>query len=90
LWLNLDATEAPSLFASDANEYVLASLAESDQESPPWLQDGNSNCHGAERREESPLDLVPATVDEEEILNRGEDGDDGELKDTFLYKMGGS
>ncbi|KAK0621360.1 hypothetical protein B0T17DRAFT_286091 [Bombardia bombarda] len=81
IWLGLDASDPPSLFLSDTHNYVLASLAEPDQDELPWGYRGSSsNVHdgddGGARREESPLELVPAA----------EEDDGSELEDTFVYK----
>ncbi|KAK5664163.1 hypothetical protein OQA88_378 [Cercophora sp. LCS_1] len=77
-WLALDTSSPPSLFLSDAQNYLLASVAELDQ-TPPWGDHGSpeipSVARVAREREESPLELVPA-----------EEGDDSELEDTFVHK----
>ncbi len=82
-WLSLDASKPPSLFLSDTKNYVLASLAELDQGSPPWGDYGSPRVIGdsAARREESPLELVPAT--DADIRDCE---DDSELEDTFVHK----
>jgi len=76
-WLGIDEASPVSLFLSDAQNYMLASLADPDQGLLPWS--GHSNAGHTERtsRDESPLELVPA---EEE----GED--DSEMEDTFIHK----
>jgi WD40 repeat protein len=90
LWLGRDTSISPSLFLSDAQNYVLASLIELDQGSPPW-GDGigvtglTGNARGA-MREESPLELVPAADNGTESLGLGQDEDDSELEDTFIHK----
>jgi hypothetical protein len=89
LWLAADASNSPSLFLSDAQNYVLASLVELDQGSPPW---GGQNDHGlasvarATVLEESPLELVPAAEAGLDILGAGQDDDYSELEDTFINK----
>jgi len=81
LWLGLDASCPPSLFLSDAQNYLLASLTEPDQETLPW-----DNLAGSDiRRAESPLELVPAEDAELEALDVGEE-DNSELEDTFVHK----
>ncbi|KAH8909802.1 WD40 repeat-like protein [Coniochaeta sp. PMI_546] len=81
-WLCLDDSEAPSLFFSDGQNYVLASVAESDQDVPYW-QDGD----GVEaQRQESPLELVPAAGPEGPGLDEEDDDDVSELEDTFVHK----
>lgn len=90
LWLGRDTSSSPSLFLSDAQNYVLASLIELDQGSPPWgdcigVTGLTGNARGA-MREESPLELVPATDNGTESLGLGQDEDDSELEDTFIHK----
>lgn len=83
VWLRLEDSETPSVFFSDDQNYVLASLADSDQEAPYW-QDGSS---AAAHREESPLELVPAGADvDDPVLNHEDDEDVSELEDTFIHK----
>ncbi|KAK0646624.1 hypothetical protein B0T16DRAFT_458523 [Cercophora newfieldiana] len=83
LWLGRDTSSSPSLFLSDAQNYVLASLIELDQGEPPWGDDygvtGLTGDGRATMREESPLELVPAA-------DIGHDEDDSELEDTFIHK----
>ncbi|KAK4192130.1 hypothetical protein QBC35DRAFT_264328 [Podospora australis] len=87
-WLGLDIASAPSLFFSDAHNYMLACLTESDQVQPPWggqasLEPG----YVAETREESPLELVPAGEAGPDAANFTEDeGEYSELEDTFVHK----
>ncbi|KAK1751870.1 hypothetical protein QBC47DRAFT_78049 [Echria macrotheca] len=84
LWLSTDASSPPSLFLSDAQNYVLASLVELDQGSPPWGDHGSPGITidtGAFQRDESPLELVPA-VD----AHSGGGDDSSELEDTFIHK----
>ncbi|KAK0711344.1 hypothetical protein B0H67DRAFT_646721 [Lasiosphaeris hirsuta] len=88
-WLALDTSSPPSLFVSDAQNYVLASLVELDQGPPPWGDHGIGSPELelvggsiAARREESPLELVPAA----DLDLVGDDEDDSELEDTFVYK----
>jgi len=90
LWLGRDTSSSPSLFLSDAQNYVLASLIELDQGSPPWGDDyGATGLTGDARatmREESPLELVPATENGTGGFSVGHDEDDSELEDTFIHK----
>ncbi|KAK3333181.1 WD40-repeat-containing domain protein [Cercophora scortea] len=86
-WIGVDSSSPPSLFFSDAQSYVLASLSDPNPDSLPWgdreiIEQGDPMI-----REESPLELVPAPEADLGGLD-GEEGDDGsELEDTFLYKQ---
>ncbi|OIW33584.1 WD40 repeat-like protein [Coniochaeta ligniaria NRRL 30616] len=80
-WLCLDDSETPSLFFSDGQNYVLASVAESDQDVPYWQGGGG----GEAQRQESPLELVPAAGSADPYLEE-EDEDVSELEDTFIHK----
>jgi len=82
-WLGCEASKSPSIFFSDGLSYMLASLAESDQESPPWQDRAGVEWNSEARREESPLELVPANTQYPD----DEDEDDSELDDTFHYKQ---
>ncbi|KAJ4304203.1 hypothetical protein N0V88_001816 [Collariella sp. IMI 366227] len=86
-WLGLEASDTPSVFFSDAQNYALASLCEPDRGPAPW---GDPTIPGprllSERREESPLELVPASRQRQEIPELEEDDDLSELEDTFVYK----
>jgi hypothetical protein len=92
LWLGRDTSSSPSLFLSDAQNYVLASLIELDQGSPPWGDDygvtGLAGDSRATMREESPLELVPAADIGADDLSIGHDEGDSELEleDTFIHK----
>ncbi|KAK3939905.1 WD repeat-containing protein WRAP73 [Diplogelasinospora grovesii] len=89
LWLDLDASSPPSVFYTDAQHYVLASLAslgDLDQDLPPWVDQGSAGRSGAGIREESPLELVPAAEARDEGFGEEEDDDSSELEDTFIYK----
>ena len=89
LWLALDASSPPTLFLSDAQNYVLSSLVELDEDSLPWGEYGSPvviSRLSTIRREESPLELVPAADAGTEALGSGDDGDDSELEDTFIHK----
>lgn len=83
LWLRRGETEAPSLFFSDSQNYVLASVTESDGDYPLWEDDGNAESF---QRDESPLELMPADTTDEPVLTEDEDGDASELEDTFVHK----
>ncbi|KAK3313473.1 hypothetical protein B0H66DRAFT_577481 [Apodospora peruviana] len=86
LWLGLHEESPASLFLSDSQNYMLASLAELDETSLPWGEQENPrHAEGGAMREESPLELVPATDVGMEALGVGED-DDSELEDTFIHK----
>ncbi|KAK4239611.1 hypothetical protein C8A03DRAFT_42766 [Achaetomium macrosporum] len=86
LWLGLAAPSPPSLFFSDAQNYVLACLGGTDQAPAPW---GDPEILGpafsAGEREESPLELVPASGTRPEVPELDED-DYSELEDTFVHK----
>ncbi|KAL2024636.1 hypothetical protein VTK56DRAFT_6837 [Thermocarpiscus australiensis] len=87
LWLGLDASNPPSIFISDAQNYVLACIGEVDQGLPPWGgQRSSERGVSRERREESPLDLIPASGTGPETLQIEEDDDYSELEDTFVHK----
>lgn len=90
LWLGFDTSSPPLLFFSDAQNYVLACLGETDQGPAPW---GAAEFHGpglaAERHEqceESPLHLVPASGTRPDVPDMEDDDDDSELEDTFVHK----
>lgn len=86
-WLGLGAEEPPTLFLSDAQNYILASSIESEDVEPPWGEHGTPELTGHERaarREESPLELVPA--DEATLQGVANDEDDSELEDTSVHK----
>lgn len=85
-WLGCDASKSPSVFFSDGLNYMFASLAESDQESPPWQDRTGVEWNSEARREESPLELVPATEMKSQY-GEEEDDDASELEDTFYYKQ---
>ncbi len=82
LWLCLDDSETPSLFFSDGQNYILASVAESDQEVPYWQDGGGVEA----QRQESPLELVPAAGAEDPYLVEEDDEDVSELEDTFIHR----
>lgn len=82
LWLCLDDSEAPSLFFSDGQNYVLASVTESDHERLFWQDGGGIET----QRQESPLELVPAAGSDDPYLDEEDDGDISELEDTFIHK----
>ncbi len=84
-WLNTEAGAAPTIFFSDAKNYVLASLAESDDASLPWPQVAAAGWSAGDHREESPLELVPAS--DRPVSRYGDRDEDGsELEDTFVHK----
>ena len=81
-WLNTEAGSAPTVFFSDAKNYVLASVADSDDASLPWSRAAAAGWGARNHREESPLELVPAPGS-----GYGEGDEDGsELEDTFVHK----
>jgi hypothetical protein len=81
-WLHLDESETPTLFFSDGQNYVLASLADSDQDLPCWQDRSGVDT----QRDESPLELVPAAGVDDPYLDGLDDEDASELEDTFLHK----
>ncbi|KAK3368123.1 hypothetical protein B0H63DRAFT_487741 [Podospora didyma] len=85
LWLGHDVSSPPAIFLSDARNYVLASLAESDQSSP-WGDQASPNPSTTGRREESPLELVPASETGQKTQDLEQDEEDSVLEDTFVYK----
>lgn len=88
LWLGLDASSVSCVFFSDTHSCVLACLGEADQSPPPWGSSANSAMSfSAERREESPLELVPASgIGSEDPVIEDNDDDGSELEDTFVHK----
>ncbi|KAK4137148.1 WD40 repeat-like protein [Trichocladium antarcticum] len=87
LWLGIDSSSSPSIFFSDAQNYVLACIGEADQGPPPWggLQRLQPRFP-AERREEPPLELVPAAVARPDAPEIDEEDDYSDLEDTFVHK----
>lgn len=89
-WLGAETSSHPSVFFSDAQNYVLAWLGETDQGPPPWGDYGPSRRHSfseeCKERDESPLDLVPASRTRPEVPDLDEDDDYSEMEDTFVFK----
>lgn len=75
-WLNLNGLEPGALFASDGRQYLLASLAVTEDETVPWLCDSESSTL---LNDNSPR-IMPAHTDDEY-----EEGA-SELDDTFCFK----
>lgn len=75
-WLGLEESAPISLFISDAQNYLLASLPDHDHDLLPWSRHPNTGHTDRTTREESPLELVPAR----------DEVDDSELEDTFVHK----
>lgn len=72
VWLDLHALEPGALFASDDKNYLLASLADNDDESVPWTPDnGDSNFSD--------------TTDNSTSANAYDD-EVSQLDDTFCFK----
>ncbi|KAL2257029.1 hypothetical protein VTK26DRAFT_760 [Humicola hyalothermophila] len=88
LWLGVGDSAPPSLFFSDAQNAILACLGEADQGVLPWGSPETLHPNlPAERREESPLELVPAAAARPEAPGiEDEDEDSSELEDTFVHK----
>lgn len=90
MWLDANALPL-SLFYSDGCEFAVATLDEDNGDLPPqplpWAEASTNPLPsflpveewtaGDGRREESPLELVPAEIDS---------GENSELEDTFHYK----
>jgi hypothetical protein len=90
LWLGLDTSNPPSVFFSDAQNYVLACLGDTDQGPAPWgdAEFTSPSLPGErhEQREESPLHLVPASGMRPDVPDLEDDDGCSELEDTFVYK----
>lgn len=84
-WLDCDASKSPAIFFSDSLNYMLASLADSDEESPPWQDRLGVEWNAETGREESPLELVPAADVNTQYIEE-EDEYASDLEDTFHYK----
>lgn len=76
VWLQIDGLEPGALFASDSSQYMLASLADDDDEPLPWIagdqQSGLLNGN-------SPR-VTTANID------NSSEGEISELDDTFCFK----
>lgn len=95
-WLNVDSP-TPTIFFSDSQDYILASVSDPDSSPLPW-QDAESrgfDIYG--KREESPLNLIEA--DEKRPYNRVNEvldeegmtslsGGSDEVDDTFQFRKG--
>jgi hypothetical protein len=102
-WLNtpshssasIPSSSAPSIFFSDSQDYMLASLGDGDEE-VLWQEEAIRAVDIYGRREESPLNLIPADEMEMQLgTNLGGDleadgtdfsGGSGEVDDTFRFK----
>lgn len=76
LWLQVDGLEPGALFASDNSRYMLAALADDDDESVPWIADDQQS---------GPLNESSPRVNTAQIDNSSE-GETSELDDTFCFK----
>lgn len=76
LWLQIDGLEPAALFASDSSRYMLASLAEDDDESVPWA---------AADQQISPQYAKPPHVTDAHVDGMSEE-ENSELDDTFCFK----
>lgn len=72
VWLNLPALEFGALFASDDRNYLIASLAEKDDEAVPWLVYGEDS------------DLLDTS--EHSMSEVAYDDEASQLDDTFCFK----
>lgn len=71
LWLNIPNLEPGALFACDDAEYLLASMAENDNEPVPWSADGDSDV----------LEVTEHSTSEDAY-----DDEPSQLDDTFCFK----
>lgn len=72
VWLSLQALEPGAIFASDHKNYLLASLADNDDESVPWLPD-NEDSNFSDTTDHS----MSANAYDDEV---------SQLDDTFRFK----
>jgi len=87
-WLRT-GDQSPTVFYSDDQDCLLALLGGAEEHAPRWLDVDQ------QRREESPLELVPAATAaasflEERDANDDDDDDEYEMDDTFHYKRDNS
>jgi hypothetical protein len=93
-WLNVE-TATPSIFFSDSQDYILASISGPEDSPVPWQESEARAFDIYGQMEESPLNLVPA--DEKRPYSRvdalGEDdgitrlsGGSDEVDDTFRFR----
>jgi hypothetical protein len=75
-WLQVDGLGPAALFASDSSRYMLASLADDDDEFIPWA---------AADQKSSVLDEKLPHVTDAPVGNTSE-GESSELDDTFCFK----
>lgn len=76
IWLQVDGLEPGALFASDSSQYMLASLADDDDETVPW---------NADDQQSGLLNENSARVTNAHIDNSSEE-ENSELDDTFCFK----
>ncbi|KAH9213154.1 hypothetical protein DL95DRAFT_447206 [Leptodontidium sp. 2 PMI_412] len=93
-WLNSDAS-SPAIFFSDSQDCMLASISETDDEDLPWQEAELEGSEAYGRREESPLNLIPAKekksrVTIEDLMEdegiTGMSGGSDEMEDTFRFR----
>lgn len=72
VWLNLQSLETGALFASDNRNYLLASLAENDDEPVPWPADSEDNNF--------------SDVTDHSMSANAYDDEASQLDDTFCFK----
>lgn len=75
-WLKVDGLGPAALFASDSRDFVLASLAKTEDEPVPWFVDGVS--HSMLSNNTPHLEVTHANDEGEEEIS--------ELDDTFCFK----
>ncbi|KAK4106241.1 TolB, C-terminal domain-containing protein [Parathielavia hyrcaniae] len=90
MWLGFDPSSYPSVFFSDAQNYVLACLGDTDHGPTPWgeAESAGTSPSGErhQQREESPLHLVPASGMRSEVPDLEDVDGCSELEDTFVHK----
>jgi len=94
-WLNTTST-TPTIFFSDSQDCILASVSEPDDSPVPWQEAEARGVDIYGRREESPLNLVAAdekrsfsrvseVVDDDSITGLS-GGSDDLVEDTFFFR----
>lgn len=76
LWLQIDGLEYGTLFASNSSQYMLASLADDDDETFPWVAGDQPNGLLSENSPRSTTARIENSYE----------GETSELDDTFCFK----
>lgn len=91
-WLNLESPQ-PVLFFSDSQDCMLASLSETADGDLPWDESEPKEYDIYGQREESPLNLVPATKTQrlditsiDDMMDNSFSGCSDEMDDTFQFR----